>query len=330
MKVSRVSLTGKPPKTPEWRTSACKVQTVMHSCYAHGDTARAKDLESRRFVPHNRKCLDFNPELLLERIKGRSLLLYGDSVMMQLWQSLVCACGSLDLSVSVSVDWYRHNSSSQMYYSSAVCPYGAEHCHLHGGSAFFPKFNSSISFRLFGWYEKLVENHAPLHNTYQIGLLSKLVKRNNLRLNDFLVINWGLHAHDRADYRQRLLAFRQDLRKVPNSNPRQIFFMETWPQHFAKGYYDFIERTDAIDLKCHPLPKDSDKDDWKNYVAREVLSNVSNLIIIPVAKVLRSQHDAHIQATSKLVKFAAADCTHWCLPSGVFNYASMMLMNTIR
>ena len=328
VRAARKSLAGKKQKQGDstWLRSACSVQTIMHSCYAHGDFQRAQELEFRHWKAKNSQCQRYTSGRFLEVLRGRKILLYGDSVMMQFWQTLVCAAeedSSIQSNMRVSVDWFKHNSSSQLYYNEITCPLGAEHCHLHGGDAYFSSLNVTISFRLFGYYEKVVENRVVLHNTYVPGLLDKLTLRNGLGARDVVVLNWGLHAHTEHDYVRRLQALRSDAAYIKFG---KLLFLETFPQHFLHGYFDFVERSDEIDKRCHSQGSNT-TNDWKNKAANLVLGGAVE--ILRVAKELKSQHDAHLGANSKLIKMHVADCTHWCFPNGVFSYAATVLLNAL-
>ena len=330
VRAARTSLVGKQKQreslVESWLRSACSVQTVMHSCYAHGDFRRAQELENRHWVAKRPQCMPYTSGRLLEALRGRKLLLYGDSVMMQLWQTLVCAAeedATIQSEMRVSVGWFRHNSSSQMYYNDRTCPLGAEHCHLHGGDAYFSSLNVNVSFRLFGYYDRVVEDRVVLHNTYAPGLLDKLTLSNGLGARDIVVLNWGLHAHNEHDYVRRLQALRSDAAHIKFS---KLFFLQTFPQHFLYGYFDFVERSDEIDKMCHPQGSNTTTD-WKNQAADLALGGAVE--ILRVAKELKSQHDGHLEANSKLIKMHVADCTHWCFPNGVFSYAATVLLNAL-
>ena len=320
----------------DWHREACVAETAMHSCYARGDEKRAAMLEGRRWRPKSSACRSFRPADFLLHMQGRKLLLYGDSVTMQVWQALVCATSSVADAV-VDIDWFRHNASTQLYYNDQTCPFGAEHCHLHGGTAHFRGFNVSLTYKLFGFYERIANprNSAPLYNAYVPGLLAEIATTNSLGQGDVLVTNFGLHAHRRGEYRERLTNLAKDHREraaVGGGFPR-VFFLETFPQHFfgPSGYYDLVEREDAVDMICHKLPEANRSTsralDWKNTMAREILAG-GGPEVIPVAEALRSQWDAHVQL-SKVVNMAQADCTHWCSPSGVFTFVLTMLYNAV-
>jgi hypothetical protein len=80
-------------------------------------------------------------------------------------------------------------------------------------------------------------------------------------------------------------------------------------------------------MRCHPLTNASA--DWKNALLRAAVASSARVSLLPMAEALRSQYDAHLEATSKLTKFAAADCTHWCFPSAPLHYASTIFQNAL-
>lgn len=106
----------------------------------------------------------------------------------------------------------------------------------------------------------------------------------------------------------------------------KLFFLQTFPQHFFNGYFDFVERSDEIDKRCHPQGSNTTTD-WKNQAADLALGGAVE--ILRVAKELKSQHDGHLEANSKLIKMHVADCTHRCFPNGVFSYAATVLLNAL-
>ena len=74
-----------------WSLYACAAESKIYSCQWMGiEKDRDLRLQRRIWKPKNKECLDFYTSDFLETIRGRNVLLVGDSIMAQLFSALVC------------------------------------------------------------------------------------------------------------------------------------------------------------------------------------------------------------------------------------------------
>ena len=69
--------------------------------------------------------------------------------------------------------------------------------------------------------------------------------------------------------------------------------------------------------------------DWRNIYANSAFMN-SQVKLVRIADALYSQYDSHPGASGLLLLEESSDCTHWCYPSGVFQFILRKLYNTMR
>ena len=119
-----------------------------------------------------------------------------------------------------------------------------------------------------------------------------------------------------------------------NNNHAQLFYLQTYPQHFRigskkAGYWDDKwNSTERRGKRCAPYHdmNVAHHHDWRNRIADTYLKNTT-IPIIRVSEGLYSQFDAHVDGDSTLTPFNRADCTHYCLHSAAFDYIHMMTYN---
>jgi hypothetical protein len=310
---SRVSLVDTPAKI--WLQDACPTQTVQHSCYAHGNTDRARRLEQRMWKPFDeQECRPFQAADFLRLLGANKLLISGDSIAMQLWTAITCSTYQTAQS-NVSVDWFLHTPRTIPIYNEKICPFGAAHCHIHGGSVRFAS-GGQISFNLM--------------INYQPGLLKTLIYLFGLQPSDYIVINWGVHTNpeERALLVQSYADFNHDLVLLGRNVP-QVLYLETFPQHFGGEVGTYNGSTPSQDgLQCYESSltgKEFHDKDWRSREADKITKSVP---VVRVADALSSQWDAHVQS-SMLFPYTAVDCTHWCFPSGVFSFVLRKIYNSM-
>ena len=295
----------------------CAADTFMHSCFFHQTFARASSLLNRVWVTNSSNCVDFSPLLFLKRLENRTLFLVGDSTTMQVFQSFVCSVIPVTR-VNLDIGWHFEDVNGH-YRDKKVCPLGAHHCHILRGQASFPSFNSRMTFRWLSQYDKS-------------GLIRSLLV--DSKREDFVVINFGLHTNDLAAFKAQLTLMREDfleqraVRKFPT-----YFFRESFPTHFSThsplsgyGYYS----SNVSGKRCVPYPLSNESDiylsDWRNNLL-PVFLNATDIRLIPLARALYSQFDAHVDGDSKTIYFPFADCTHYCAQSAIFSYVKLIILN---
>jgi len=106
-----------------------------------------------------------------------------------------------------------------------------------------------------------------------------------------------------------------------------LYMAETTPQHFptTNGYYNKQDRA----MKCvsyHNMTYAIDND-WRNILLHKLFPNA---MLVNTSTALYTQWDAHLAADSYVNKFESADCTHYCISAGVFEYLRRVLFNWIR
>ena len=211
-----------------------------------------------------------------------------------------------------------------------MCPFGPLHCHIldSGGRAFFPAYNASIEFL---WLYSYANNGTDARPSTFKNLDREIGTRGFVS-SDFVIINFGLWTSQRDSYEMQVQNFAVEVTSLlRNKKTPNIVWQESFPQHFnttqiaGNGYYD----DSAVGTKCCiPVGPSFHEVDWRNRVADSHLSKL--LPFIRIAQVLSTQHDAHIDKDSKLVSFNLPDCTHYCAPSGVFEFIKFKIHKAIR
>lgn len=308
---------------------ACPVETFMHNCFFHNITERAERLLRRKWEFDDKNCKEFSPHGFLNFITNRKIYFVGDSLMHQIWSQLVCHLYT-SIPIRSEVNWLHYkggtNDIKHHIYNNITCPYGRkEHCHYIQGSntarATIDTINSTL---YFGWFE-----------LYDKGHLDRICQEFQMGPNDIIIFNFGVHYNNvgrltKSHYEEHLQTFADDAKS--NNQKTRLFFIESLPQHFtrvnkelANGYFFGPEAA----TWCDPIGSDelAASRDWRNRLAEQYLSNV--VPIIQVATALYSQYDAHLSGDSSLVHFDPGDCTHYCAPSGIFQYIFTMIYNAI-
>lgn len=267
-------------------------------------------------------CRDFEPRAFLETFSNSRLYFIGDSVLMQVWLSLVC-----DLYSSLPVD-RRDNSSFVKFYPQTDAGKWKGGYRIGRDIAVFVEKNVTIVSSHWGWFYKQGSGYTILQEMSE---------------NDRVVINFGLHYNeysgknprdaDRSDYQMALQALSADIVAL-NRPSWKIFFTEITPQHFSgdnpNGYFN---SQGGKSCRPHSNATLSQQLDWRNNILRN--RNVShlpdNVILIPL-DALGDQWDAHPEmdeSHSQGQHLRVADCTHWFNPSGALRYIQVMLLNAL-
>jgi hypothetical protein len=336
----------------EYFQQACPSESLLHACYFHKSRNRlqTKSLEYRLYFPTNPTCDQFNPTLFLDTIRHRRIIMIGDSVMSQIFNSLLCSLYKVVTTATYGLHFerlWRDNCTP------TTCPFNqANHSHLDGGWINFPLFNASIiHFSLFNYHFVALKD---LLDDLAVPLTS----------HDIVIHNFGLHYDNETDNQRVMNTFAYDIVKFlndetpsnlkpkpkpklnpnPNKNhPKSTtksvsnhgganwFFLDTVPQHFStplNGYYSKHMQRPAV---CEATINFTEKfiHDWRNRIAEKALSNIhSRFHYVPMALALYDQYDAHVGVN--LLRFSTVDCTHWCYPSNIFRYLHMIVLNMIR
>lgn len=325
----------------EWLKYACPTQSFIYSCYYHEGHLEsvlpknyAENAEQRVFVAKDPQCLPFYPYNFLDVIRNRRLLFIGDSVAMQVFESLICA-----LHKSTPVDTKGSLWGHSKSFSAHTCPFGDRNCYLRPGSA--------VSMHAAGVGVHM--HHLEFFNNASFwGAIHEL----GMTKNDIVLFNIGLHYNNMTAYESDIGAFLESLsvvRAASSDNTPHILFLETTPQHFPteNGYYPSSYATDNIrrcgvartaNTSVADLQAKMRQLDWRNNIVNEFVAKFNagspfyhvkpnNLSVVKLAEGLYSQWDTHI--VKGPLSVPTADCTHYCMPSGVFPYIHQMIYNSL-
>lgn len=331
----------------KWLEQACPAQMAVYTCYFHGNVTRARELEMRRYVPHpptaptppssssDEQCHAFHAIELLELLRNKHVVFIGDSILTQLWVSLVCLLGPLT-QTQLSIHWGR-----MFHCNDITCPAGDsnEHSLIGNSWAYLPSSNTSFVLEI-----------VP---EYNLKAIQHIYSTHRLTATDLVIMNFGVHYNKQEEFGHAIGAFmrgvvgemykhqpqpidmeagadgsREDQAAWKSHLPPILYF-QTAPQHFGgeSGYY---QGKDSNVTNCEPVSARIKDIDWRNRILDEHLgTNDSNspVHLVRTADALYSQYDAHV--ASNPYPSEPMDCTHWCFPSGIFNYLQLMLYNAV-
>lgn len=325
----------------DWLDHACPAQAMIYSCYYHEGHPehklprdRAKRLELRRFHPSNAQCLPFLSSRFLNLIANRRVLLLGDSILSQLWQTLVCALHKIsDIRTYINWGYAGKLVPNKVFY----CPFGAEHCHVQGGDARIKSVNATLFNRVVSEYDQ--------------GVFDSILKDLRLTSEDIVIFNIGLHYPQMNYYRKHMESVMRHIASMNSATSPHFIFMETVPQHFnsTSGYFSpevFAKTTTCGLLHAGTSTQEAmtlrmKRTDWHNHVLAQDMGKYLNgsffgntasspqIGYMRVADAMYSQYDAHVDRTRFNYNLDRPDCTHYCIPSGVFNFFHTSLQNAI-
>lgn len=307
-------------RNKEWLQNACSVQVVQFSCYyrAMDNDTIVSSIENRHWKSNDPDCRPFWPLDVLESFRNKKILFLGDSLVAQMYMSLVCSL-TQSTTTKTNIQW-KTNSNSKF------CPFHERHCHIIEAVINFPRFNAT-----------LISDGMHLHIYDKHVFASRLLFHNFFSADNIIVANIGAWYNTKEEYTAALNDMLQDIGhyKKMNSNFPKILFVQTLPQHFPEddGFYVV-----GHDQKYNMIKSCKNREnltlaksqDWRNNIAELLIRNSYNdsaVEILYVANALYSEADSHIGTYN--FKYIGLDCTHWCFPSGVFNYLIRVLYNTL-
>lgn len=293
--------------------SACPGQRSAYSCYFTADSPKALQraglLERRDFqLLPNSPCVPYTPAAFLKLMRNRKMLMIGDSISAQIWQSFVCSLYRIDESYFDVEYWIEPDCVDPHKCPARPAP---KHGHIVDGYLAMRSTKTQMIFEFRSVHGKLKE-------------LSRLVQKNNLNENDIVVINYGIFYNSRSEYEAMLQNLSQSLQLVLGhpSSPF-IFFRHSTPQHFdtVDGFDDSSRNRSSYEC----VNSSSFEKDWRNTLAEDIIRPLtkqypSRFGMIPISYGLYGQHDAHA---------GNGDCTHYCSPSGIFRYIHTITYNAI-
>ena len=298
-----------------WMASACPLEEQRHSCYFNSNDLgnRAQLLEDRFWKPDQNDCLQYLPSHFLESVAGRNIVLYGDSTMAQVWTALVCSIYSV-ADVIPHLSWAGNLRNKEF-----SCIDHKKHCKLSSGTAVIRSANLTISY----------------YETYGYDSRNFKPSISKMATDDIIIWNVGLHSNSFEDLRSNLEPLFVDIVGLMTSMlAPHLLFLETFPQHFhptseiSNGYFWWPNESVKFN-HCAPILNPSwHQFDWRNRVVEDLARkyNVRN-VIIPIADGLHLQWDAHVEYSTVANNPNQIDCTHFCYPSGIFNFVLLKIYN---
>lgn len=276
----RYAHTGYNPKNTSkgvqtWLSHACPVQTFEFSCYYHetfpdnfhffdNQTGRSTAIARRGWKPKHTQCQHFHIHTFLHLLQNKQVLFVGDSVMLQIWTSLVCTLFSASKTALSYMDHIDISWTNFRDKDTYICPKGIEHCFVIDGHVHVLQTNTTF-------YAKTMDVFQP--HTFQ-----QLLHNLSFTSNDVLIFNNGLHINDEHTYREVLHNVTKSFHQINHTEDRlhHVFFLETTPQHFGtmNGFYNYFA---AFYLNsCVPIDPYFPTDDWKlTNITAAISSNTS-------------------------------------------------------
>ncbi|CAI9757253.1 unnamed protein product [Fraxinus pennsylvanica] len=323
----------KPMGNPLYRSSKCPFLSDQVSCRRNG----RPDFEYEKWSWEANDCRipRFDAIDMLERLRGKRVILVGDSLNRNQWESLVC-----------------------LLYSAI--PSSRAHVNFREGSykVFKAKdYNISVEFY---WSPFLVQLHSNKETTTRVLRVDKLDgSSRQWQGADIMVFNtghWWVHrgkfkAWDVLQYNRKLMddtkiepAFEIAMKtwanwvdKNVNSTRTTVFFRSISPEH--KGENWCFNETKPIKDESSYVPVFPKP--LVETVERTVTGMKTQIRYLNITKLSQYRIDAHptVYTTRKdkqLIESklktpeVTADCSHWCLPGlpDTWNrllYASMIL-----
>eukprot|EP00667_Euglena_gracilis_P020256 EG_transcript_21898 len=227
-------------------------------------------------------------------IRCRDLVLAGDSITGQFFQTLACLLRRPDTQFSVS--WAKP-------WHGKLCPFGTEHCALGGGCATF--------------------HHLAARLCFSSDLFLRFSPSDYCLQNDsILVASTAYHHGGWTALMKALGKFTGDYVRMPSPSCPVVAWAEAPPQHFPlhpSGYY----RSERLKYaRCKPLELEAGyAHDWRNRIADQYMVAAG----IPVLRRWNATQplwDFHVVRNGRTDQFnERIDCTHYCLPGASLLWA---------
>ncbi|GKV22004.1 hypothetical protein SLEP1_g31913 [Rubroshorea leprosula] len=313
--------------TPLYTDRSCPYVDRQFSCITNG----RPDSDYRHWEWRPDECTlpKFNPELVLKKLRGKRMLLVGDSLQRGQWESLVCM-----------VEWLIPQDQKSM-------KRGRRH------SVFKAKeYNATIEFY---WAPFLVESNTDIH---VLEAKDRIIKVDSVEKHakswvgvDFLVFNtyvwwmsgltlktlWGSFTNGQEGYEvlDTPVAYRVGLKTWANwvdsnvnPNRTRVFFITMSPTHTRSADWGNINGTKCFN-ETRPVMK---KKYWGTGANKGMMSVVASVVermkvpvtLVNITQLSEYRIDGHTsvytETGGKLLTEEQkddprnADCIHWCLP----------------
>jgi len=256
-------------------------------------------------------------------MNGRTILFIGDSILFQMYTSIVCSLYLLtetNLSLPFYVPKRIMKRDQKLSEIDKLCPFKKKHCYLDSAESRFTHDNLTMAY-------------IRLNKFDSIDIFNVVSERFQLQSNDVVLIQFGSHYNnEEISYFQALEKFKRELLMDTSNFLRKcganLFFLESAPQHFPTKTGDFEEYV-RKNPKVGCVMKPDNISDWRNDNLHRLLGKLTDLItIVPIAKALWNQNKQTIGYSRYAANdFGFADCTHYCYPSGIFRYTNQVIYN---
>eukprot|EP00667_Euglena_gracilis_P015675 EG_transcript_16307 len=268
------------------------------SCYWHNATRGWR--ADRRPIPGARR--PFSAATFERLVRCRDLVLVGDSLLLQFWQTLVCLLRRRD--TQLSPRWLKR-------FNEKLCRFGAEHCVLHGGCATFPHMSSRLCYVS----DRLLQKPFPAYG---------------LSNTSILVGSTGYHHRTQESFQNAVAAFVGHYVQLPPASRPVVIWSELPAQHFPQHPSGYYQRAWQQYTHCAPVDREAGyAHDWRNRIADSYMKAVG----IPILRLWNATQplwDFHVVSNGRTAN-AEPDCTHYCLPGPTLQWAVVLtdLLETI-
>ena len=294
-----------------WRNLACPAEMRMYSCYLRSYSA-GRDAENSQW--HSTSCrLDsFHPVSFLEHLRNRRLLFSGDSLQMQFFQTIVCSLHDTGLEMVYNLSWadISHIFGPDMFHLDCNV--------VH--SVYYPAYNATVLL-----YIPNSQHH------YDSNFLSQYIELGSLSFNDVVIVNFGV-AWDSIE--SAVLSLAKQHSELESTNRPWLIWREVSIQHFQNtnksvplGYYNGSNNN----LPCLTRidRNRAYEEDYRNRFAERVMLQ-HNITILRTSTALYDAMNMHCMKQWRVGGAVVYDCTHYCMPSGVFYHWRDLLFNAFR
>ncbi|XP_072998485.1 protein trichome berefringence-like 7 [Typha latifolia] len=299
---------------PLYNSSECPFAERGFNCLANGrkDTGYLK----WRWQPRHCDVPKFNARDVLERLRGKRVVLVGDSMSRTQWESFICMLMS---GVEDPGSVYEVNGNQ---ISKTIRFLGVR----------FQSFNLSVEFfrSVFLVQQGLMPRHGPKRVRATLKL-DKMDDINRLWIDsDLLIFNSGhwwtptklfdmgcyfqsggqlkLGMPINAAFRMALSTWASWVEAMVNTNRTHVFFRTYEPSHWSGSNQKKCEVTEQPSSEA----KGNDRSEFGDIIADVVAKMRVPVTVLNVTSMGSFRSDAHIGTWSH--PSTILDCSHWCLP----------------
>ena len=289
-------------ESPPWFNLSCKYQPATSSCsfFEIPQNNRSIRLSKIRFHPNECYLERFNPNKFLQMLKGRTLVIAGDSLSQQLFSSLLCRLEGFV--VHDNVIWGKQSNRMMNYcgINGNCMPKSGIHSHYleNYSNPIWASFTHNVKIR----YVSIKAEPIDEKLDFISGFTSK---------EDILILNKGAwRQNGYRDFKKRMLDF--EMYYIRNkANLPTIWWRETNPQHFLGPNGDYVpgKKLPPKMKSCAKAPVERlsfSHVDPVNIITNKIMKRVG-IPIMYTSNAMVSENDAHVFNSG-------VDCTHLCTP----------------